>query len=111
MTGEEYLQSILDHLHKAYMLDDEKIKDVLPRFLDTLVAHLNNLQRPLLTNDLPELGRAGHTLKGALLNLGLLELADIAYSIEQQCKIEDSTADYQVMVQRLQQEISSFVVR
>ncbi len=111
MTGEEYLQSILDHLHNAYMLDDEKIKDVLPRFLDTLLAHLNNLQQPLLANDLQELGRAGHTLKGALLNLGLLELADIAYSIEQQCKIRNVTADYQVLVQQLRREINSFVVR
>ncbi len=109
MTGEEYIQAILNHLHNAYMLDDEKIKDVLPRFLDTLIAHLDSLQQPLEAMNLTELGKAGHTLKGALLNLGLLDLADVAYAIEQQCKTEDTTADYQVMVQRLQREIRSFV--
>ena len=110
MTGEEYTQSILDHLHNAYMLDDEKIKDVLPRFLDTLITHLDNLQLPLQKNDLPKLGKAGHTLKGALLNLGLLDLAAIAYDIEKQCTAENRTADYQTLVQRLQREIRSFVV-
>lgn len=111
MTGDEYIQSISDHLHNAYMLDDEKIKNILPRFLDTLTTHLDNMHSPLEANDLPELGKAGHTLKGALLNLGLLNLADIAYSIEKQCNAGDETADYQAMVQQLHREIRSFIVR
>jgi len=111
MTGEEYTQSISDHLHKAYMLSDEKIQEVMPRFLDTLLIHLENMQPPLEANNLAELGKAGHTLKGALLNLGLLDLADIAYSIEKRCNAEDETTDYQAMVKKLQLEIRSFAVR
>ncbi len=108
MTGEEYTQSIWDHLHSAYMLSDEKIQEVMPRFLETLRDHLNNLETPMLENNLPELGKAGHTLKGALLNLGLMELADRAYIIEKQCNAEDSTTDYQALVEQLRLAINSF---
>ena len=111
MTGEEYTQAISDHLHNAYLLSVEKIDEILPRFLDTLLAHLDNLDHPLQTENLQQLGKAGHTLKGALLNLGLLDLADIAYRIEQQCHAEDETADYEMLVRQLQQEIRSFAVR
>jgi len=111
MTGEEYIQSISDHLHKAYMLSEEKIQEVMPRFLDTLGAHLENIEPPLETNNLSELGKAGHTLKGALLNLGLLNLADIACRIEKQCNAGDETTDYQTMVKELQVEIRSFTAR
>jgi HPt (histidine-containing phosphotransfer) domain-containing protein len=111
MTGEEYTQSISDHLHNAYMLSEDKIQEVMPRFLDTLLTHLENLHPPLETNNLSELGRAGHTLKGALLNLGLLELAEIAYTIEKQCNAGDETTDYQAMVKELQLKIRSFTTR
>lgn len=110
MTGEEYTQSIRDHLHNAYLLSDEKIQEVMPRFLDTLLTHTKNLDAPLLANDLPELGKAGHTLKGALLNLGLQDLADIAYTIEKQCNARETTPDYPAMVQQLQHAIDSFTV-
>lgn len=111
MTGEEYTQTIVNHLHDAYMLTDEKVAEVLPRFLDTLLTHLEKLDHPLQTNNLDELGKVGHTLKGALLNLGLADLADIAYGIEQQCKVGNTTADYQGMAQQLQEKIRSFTVR
>ncbi len=111
MTGKEYTEAITDHLRDAYLLSAEKIEEVLPRFLDTLLSHLDNLDHPLQTDNLQQLGKAGHTLKGALLNLGLLDLADLAFRIEQQCGAEDTTADYAVLVRQLQQEIRSFAVR
>ena len=110
MTGDEYRQSISDHLSKAYMLSEEKIQEVLPRFLDTLFTHLENLQSTLVTTNLSELGKSSHTLKGALLNLGLLDLADIAYTIEKQCNAEDETANYQAMVKELELAIRSFTI-
>jgi HPt (histidine-containing phosphotransfer) domain-containing protein len=108
MTGEEYKKSIRDHLRNAYMLNDEKIRTFLPQFLNTLLTHLDNLQAPLQANNLSEMSKAGHTLKGALLNLGLSELAEIAYNIELQGKARHTTADYQAMLQQLQREIRSF---
>ena len=108
MTDVEYKRSIRDHLLRAYMLSDEKIAIFLPRFLTTLKTHLNNLQQPLQTENLEELSKAAHTLKGALLNLGLKELADIAYHIELQSRAGDETTDYSALFERLCREINSF---
>ncbi len=108
MTAEEYKRSIHDHLLRAYMLSDEKIEFFLPRFLNTLQEHLVKLQQPLQMNNLKELRKAAHTLKGALLNLGLKELADIAYTIEKAAGAEHSAFDFQALYTQLYDEISSF---
>ena len=111
MTGEEYTRIILNHLATAYLLNDEKIQEVLPRFLDTLLIHLGALSTPLEQENLADLGKAGHTLKGALLNLGLTDLADIAYTIEKKCNAGDTDVDYHRLVEQLQTAIHSFAVR
>ncbi len=108
MTDVEYKRSIRDHLLRAYMLSDEKIAIFLPRFLTTLKTHLDNLQQPLQAENLEELSKAAHTLKGALLNLGLKELADIAYQIELQSRAGNQTSDYLALFERLCREISVF---
>lgn len=108
MTAVEYKRSIRDHLSRAYMLSDEKIAVFLPRFLTTLKTHLDNLQQPIQTENLEELSKDAHTLKGALLNLGLRELADIAYHIELQSRAGDGTTDYLSLFERLRREINSF---
>jgi len=109
MTGEEYIKTIRDHLRNAYMLDDEKIETFLPRFLTTLLTYSDNLQATLGTNDLEKISKAGHKMKGAFLNLGLIDLADIAYNIELHGKAKDTTVDYQGMIQQLHKEIRAFV--
>lgn len=111
MSNEGYVKEIRDHLRNAYMLSDEKISTFLPQFLTTLCTHADNLQRVVQTNNLKEISKAGHILKGALLNLGLEKLAEIAYTVERQGKAEDVTADFQAMAQHLQQEIRSFAKR
>ena len=111
MDAEEYIKDIRDHLRNAYMLSDEKISTYLPQFLATLCTHADNLQCTVQTNNLQEISRAGHTLKGALLNLGLEKLAEVAYSIELQGKANDTTADYPAMAQQLRQKIRSFAAQ
>ena len=106
MTTVEYKHQIRDHLARAYMLSDDKIDIFLPNFLTTLQTHLDNLQRPVEAENLEELSRAAHTLKGALLNLGLKELADVAYQMELQSKAGDRSSDYQSWARQLAREIS-----
>ncbi len=106
MTDVEYKRLIRDHLSRAYMLSDEKIDLFLPRFLATLQSHLDNLQRPVATKSLEELSKAAHTLKGALLNLGLRELADIAYQMELHSRAGDRGSDYQTWAEQLAREIN-----
>ena len=108
MTAAEYKRSIREHLLHAYMLKEEQIDIYLPRFLDSLQTYLEKLQQPLQTGNFRELRKAAHTLKGALLNLGLHELADIAYTMEKAAGAEDTTQNFQALYRRLHDEISSF---
>ncbi len=101
LDRDTYLQVIHEHMKSSYLLDEEKIRTILPGFLNTLQQQLQTVEQCLDRGDLSALGKAGHTLKGALLNLGLFELADVAYSIEQQGKQQAADADYSEMISYL----------
>jgi len=105
MDQETYMQVIHEHMKRSYLLSEDKIKTILPGFLTTLEHHLTNLEEQLAEGDPTTLGIAGHTIKGALLNLGLFELADTAYTIEQHGKKCDANADYPALVTHLKQSI------
>ncbi len=59
----------------------EQIETLLPGLIATLSEHIDNLEAALRSKDPVLLGKAGHTIKGALFNLGLEECADIACSV------------------------------
>jgi len=106
MDRETYMQVIKEHMKSSYLLSDEKIAEILPGFLATMKNHLDNLEEKLAKGEPAELGVAGHTIKGALLNLGLFELADTAHIIEQRGKLLDTDTDYITLVDHLKQQIS-----
>jgi HPt (histidine-containing phosphotransfer) domain-containing protein len=92
-------------MKNSYLLDDQRIKTILPGFLSTLEQHMLILEQCRTEGKLKDLGTAGHTLKGALLNLGLFELAEVAYEIEKQGKQEAEDADYPAMIRHLKENI------
>ncbi|MFP7753184.1 Hpt domain-containing protein [Thermodesulfobacteriota bacterium B35] len=108
MKGQTYRQTIRNHLATAYLLTEEKIDTVLPAFLDTLLTHMRRLEKNLEENDLELLAESGHVLKGALLNLGLHELAEMAHAIERCCTAPAAVAELESQVARLKAEIASF---
>ena len=108
MKGQTYRQTIREHLGSAYLLSEDKIDTVLPAFLDTLLTHMLRLEKNLAHNDLELLAKSGHVLKGALLNLGLHELADMAYAIERCCATPATATELPQQVARLKKEIASF---
>jgi len=86
LTMTAYRQSmdqIRSHLHKEYNLDADKIQALLPDFLSALSSYLDVMETVLTGSNREELARAAHRLKGALVNLGLRELAEDAQLIEQ----------------------------
>jgi HPt (histidine-containing phosphotransfer) domain-containing protein len=109
MDKKTYMQVIHEHMQNSYLLNEDKINTILPGFLVTLQGHLENVEATLAKGDLASLGVAGHTLKGALLNLGLFELADTAYTIEQQGKKLDTDTDYPALVMYLKKTITCIV--
>ncbi len=108
MKGQTYRQTIRNHLATAYLLTEEKIDTVLPAFLDTLLTHMQRLEKNLEEDDLEELAKSGHVLKGALLNLGLHGLAEMAHAIEQCCGTPATVSELPRQVAALKAEIASF---
>lgn len=99
------IQTIKDHLEIKFKLPKEQIEQMMPSFIDTLQSHMVNLQDALCQNDLRLLGRAGHTIKGAFLNLGLEECAFLAQQIEKAGKSGDLTVDYAGLIGQLELEL------
>lgn len=96
---------IREHMKTSYLLPDDKINEILPRFLASLENHLHSLEAMKADEDLSAMGVAGHKVKGALLNLGLFELADTAAKIEQQGKLLNHDTDYSSLIAHLKHSI------
>lgn len=78
---------------------------MMPSFIIALSSHMSKLDSALQSGDLEILGRAGHTMKGALLNLGLHDSVSIALEIEQKGKSQDESADYQALLESLRKNL------
>jgi HPt (histidine-containing phosphotransfer) domain-containing protein len=108
MDRTTYLETMRQHLKTAYLLSDEKTATMIPVFVNTLRSHMNRLAELAAAGDMEQLSRASHAVKGALLNMGLADLAQTAHTIEKQCKNGDVTFDYQAMITELQYTVSQF---
>lgn len=108
MDRTAYLETMRQHLKTAYLLSDEKIATMIPVFISTLRTHVDRLAELAAGGDLQQLSRASHAVKGALLNMGLTDLAQTAQTLEKQCKSEDCTLDYRALIAQLQATVSCF---
>lgn len=104
----EYHQIMRTHLSTAYLLPEERIDTVLPRFLESLETLMLKLERAAETETEHALSRAGHAIKGALLNLGLTELAATAFLLEQNNRTADPAWDCARIIAELRAEIAKF---
>lgn len=106
MDKKEQLAHIESYLCGRFQLAPEQVAEMIPSFIQTLSQHLKNLENALDGQSLNELGKAGHTIKGALLNLGLMESAEIAREIEVNGKAENDDVDYAAMVGEIRLHLS-----
>jgi HPt (histidine-containing phosphotransfer) domain-containing protein len=79
----------------------EQIDILLPSFIATLGTHMGNLETALADNNPALLGKVGHTIKGAFLNLGLKDCAEIALSIEEKGRQGGSLMDFKKLIEEL----------
>ncbi len=100
------IQGIKVHLARQFSLPLEQLEMMIPGFISTLETHMRNLNEALLENDPQLLGRAGHTIKGAFLNLGLEDCALIALQIEEKGKAGDEETDFKALVEKLRLKIA-----
>ncbi len=100
------IQHIKTYLAEQFNLQAEQIEMMLPSFISTLDMHMQSLENALEENNPISIGKVGHTIKGAFLNLGLGECADIAHRIEERGKAGDQETNYKQLVAELRLKIS-----
>ncbi|WP_163336872.1 Hpt domain-containing protein [Desulfopila sp. IMCC35008] len=106
MSQNENIKKIELYLSSRFQLPPEQVAEMIPTFITTLKEHVVNLENALKSGSLVELGGSGHTIKGALLNLGLFESAEIALEIEKNGKAEDQGTDYQALVGKIKADLT-----
>lgn len=99
---QQTIDHIRVHLAKQFNLPAEQIEELMPSFIATLQAHMQSLQKAVAAADPPLIGKVGHTIKGAFLNLGLEDCAAIALHMEQRGKAGDDATNYQQLFEKLQ---------
>lgn len=108
MDRAAYLHLMKQHLQTAYLLSEEKTETMIPVFVNTLRSHMDRLAELAADGDMEQLSRASHAVKGALLNIGLLDLAQTASAIEKQCKNGACRDNYQELITELQYTVARF---
>ena len=63
-------------------LEEEEYLELIELFLESGTSDLNQLQAAIEEGDAEKAARAAHSLKGASGNLGLMELHELAKTIE-----------------------------
>lgn len=109
MERQQALERIRQHLRTAYLLDEERSAAMIPVFLANLGGHMQRLTELAVEGDGPSLARAAHAVKGALLNLGLAELAEIAQVIERHGKEQVDRQAAHRAITVLQAEIDELI--
>lgn len=109
MTAYHHRDQIKWYLKDQFNLPEDQIDSMIPGFLNTLNSHLTKLEEALRQQDPYLLGRAGHTMKGALLNLGLHDTATIAFTIEQKGKAGEAGTDFEGLVTSLRARLDSLL--
>ena len=86
-----------DYLKRELSMDDNQVVNILGTLSIPLKESLQSVEKAYEKKDLKATAEAAHSLKGALLNLGLDELADLAKTIEK----SSSTGEKVTHVKRL----------
>jgi len=94
----QFKTRIKEYLGCQFNLPEEQVELMLPQFKETLSGHMENLERVHQQEGLDDLARAAHTIKGAFLNLGLADCAELAKQIEGGAATEDTTLDYETLI-------------
>lgn len=100
------IRGIKLHIARQFNLPEEQIEAMLPSFISTLEKHMQNLEDALAENDPQVLAKAGHTIKGACLNLGLEDCAQIALRIEEKGRTGDPATNFTPLVEDLRLKLA-----
>ena len=75
---------VMQHLKEHFELEEEDAQIVLSTYAESLGQGLVDLQKNMKNGEGTEGGRQAHAMKGGLLNLGLTQLAESAFTLEKE---------------------------
>jgi len=101
------IDGVRRYLVEQFELTNDQIEGMLPVFIDTLHGHMKELEKLAVADDIPGMNKMAHTLKGALLNLGLKDLADTALKLEKFDPEKESLKKCNDMVDDLSNQVLS----
>jgi len=64
-------------------LDEDEYRQLIDLFINTGAADFQRIQTALASSDLEQVLRSAHTIKGAAGNLGLMDISEVAKTIEE----------------------------
>ncbi|MBM4349460.1 MAG: Hpt domain-containing protein [Deltaproteobacteria bacterium] len=91
-------------LAKDFEMEKDEFLEILNLFLESSYDDLKKLQSAIDEEDSLKAAHAAHSIKGAAMNLGLLEIYELAKSIERSAK-ENHLCQVHEMAKRAQEEI------
>ena len=100
---------IKNYLSQQFGLPDEQIEVMMPEFRKTLSEHMSSLTSAYQRDNFSALKDAAHTMKGALLNLGLSESALLAQKIEVESGAGNTLIDYSSLINEIATTVIEFV--
>lgn len=83
---QKFKQQAHDYLQEQLGMDDEQVSQILMSLTQPLKTTFETTEAAYISQNTSVLAEAAHSLKGALLNLGLNELAVLAKNIEHSAK-------------------------
>lgn len=109
MIDQQRREQIRTYLQNQFNLPAEQLDGMIPGFISSLAGHLANLEEVFNKGDLEQVGKAGHTIKGALLNLGLHDCAELAHEIEQKGKRRQGDSELQRLLKALREKLQPYL--
>lgn len=97
------------YLSQRFSLPEEQIELMLPEFKKTLSSHMENLEKVSRQDRLDDLQKAAHTIKGAFLNLGLSDCAELAKKIEGGAAGKDKSINYSALIDNMGDVVADIV--
>ncbi len=92
-------------LMEQVMDDVDLFHEILAVFLQELPNHLSQIRQGLSTEETELAYRGAHSLKGAAMNVGALEVAGLASELERVLKDQTVPPETETLVTRTQQAV------
>jgi histidine phosphotransfer protein HptB len=102
-------EQVREYLRRRFGLPDEQIDVMMPDFKKTLAQHLSVLISAQHQGDVVGLKEAAHTMKGALLNLGFSDSAQLAQKIEKESVAGNTVIDCSLLISDIEKAVNEFI--